>query len=56
MEQCVEGPQKAKNRIAIRSSNPIPGHISGQNYNLKRYIHPYIHSSIIYYSQDIETS
>ena len=29
--------QKTKNR----SSNPTPGHISRQNYNSKRYMHPY---------------
>ena len=27
MENSVEIPQKTKNRISIRSSNPAPGHI-----------------------------
>ena len=31
---------KTRNRIAIWSSNPTPGHISGENYNSKRYMHP----------------
>ena len=41
----MEAPQKTKFRITIWSSNPTSGHISGQNYNLKRYKHPYVHSS-----------
>ena len=43
MHNCysaIEVPQKTKNRVAIWSSNPTPGHISRQNFNLKRYIHP----------------
>ena len=36
----MEVPQEAKNRVAIWSSSPTPGHISGQNYNSKRYMHP----------------
>ena len=27
-----------------------------QNYNSKRYMHPYVHSSTIYDSQDMETA
>ena len=38
--------------IYIWSSNPIPGHISIQNYNSKRYMHLYVHSSIIHNSQE----
>ena len=30
------------------------GYKSGQNYNSKRYIHPYAHSSTVYNSQDME--
>ena len=30
------------------------GNISRQNYNSKRYMHPYVHSSIIHNSQDME--
>ena len=29
------------------SSNPIPGHISGENHHSKRYMHPNVHSSTI---------
>ena len=44
-----------KNR-ATTSSNLTPGYISGkdENSNSKRYMHPNVHSSIIYDSQDIE--
>ena len=36
--------------------NPTPGHIPRQNCNSKRYMHPHVHSSTIYNSQDMETS
>ena len=52
----MEVPQKTKNRVAIRSSSPTPGHISRQNYNSKRYMDPYVHSSTIYNSQNTEAS
>ena len=33
-----------------------PGHISGQNYNSKIYMHPQVHSGTIYNSQDMEAT
>ena len=45
-ENSMEVPQKTKNRVAIWSSNATPGDISRQNSNLKRYMHPYVRSSI----------
>ena len=36
MENSTEAPQETKNKVAIWSSNPTPGHISGENANLKR--------------------
>ena len=33
---------------------PLLGIYSQQNYNLKRYMHPYIHNSTIYNIQDME--
>ena len=48
--------RKLKIRVAVWSSNPTPGHISGQNSNPKRYMHPKVHSSTIYNSQDIEAN
>ena len=40
--------KKLKIRFTIWSSYPTPQHIPRQNYNLKRYMHPYVHSSFIY--------
>ena len=56
MENSMEVPQKTKNRITISSSNPTPGHITRQNSNSKRCMHPYVHCSTIYNSQDTETT
>ena len=51
-------PQKIKNRITIRSSNSTFGYLSKENENTmsKIYLHPYVHCSITYNSQDMETS
>ena len=54
MENSMEGPQKTENRVVLRPSNLIPGHISGENSNSKRYMHPSVHSSTIYNSLDME--
>ena len=48
MENSMEVLQKTKNRVAIQYSNLTPGHISRKTYNLKRSMHPYIHSITIY--------
>ena len=48
--------KKTNNRVAIWSSNPIPKHITKQNYNLKRSMHPDVPSSTIRNSLDIETA
>ena len=37
--------KKRKIRVAIWSGNLSLGHILRQNYNLKRYMHPYVHDS-----------
>ena len=55
-EEQYGGSSETKNRVATWSSNPTPRHISGQNYNSKRYMHPYVQSSTIYNSQDMETT
>ena len=52
----MEVPWKTKNRATIWSFNPTPGHISGENSNLKRYMHPNVHCSTIYNSQDMEVT
>ena len=43
---------KTKNRITIWPNNPTPGHMPRENHNSKRYIHPRIHCSTVYNSQD----
>ena len=48
--------QPRKKDNGVWSSNPTPGYILQQNYNLKGYIHPYIHNSTIYNIQDMETT
>ena len=46
--------QKIKNRATIWCSNPTPGHISGEDHNSKRHMHPNVPCSTIYNSQDME--
>ena len=43
----MEVSQKTKNRVAIQSSNPTPGHISGQNYNSKRYMQDFPGGTVV---------
>ena len=43
-----------KCRVIIGNSNPIPGQVSVENSNSKRYMHPYIHSSSIHNNRDME--
>ena len=50
----IEAPQKTQNRVTIWSSNPTAGHMYEENCNLKRCMHPYMHSSTIHNSQDMK--
>ena len=56
MESSMEIPQKIKNGPALLPSNSTSGYIfkETQNTNLKEYMHPYVHCSIIYNHQDME--
>ena len=58
MENNMEMPQKIKNRIAMWSSNSTSGYLfeENENTNSKRYLQLYVHYSIIYNSQDKETT
>ena len=56
LENSMEPSQKTKNGTTIWHSNPTPGHISGENYNSKRYMHPNVHCRTIYNSQDMEAT
>jgi len=53
MENNMEVPNETKNRVAIGSSDLTPRHISRQNYNSKRYMQFYVHSSTVHNSQDM---
>ena len=48
------GSLKTKYRTIMWSRNPTSGHISTENNNLKRYMHPSVHCSTIYNSQGTE--
>ena len=54
----MEVSQKTHYRTTIWPSNSTPGYISEKNKttNLKRYMHPNVHSSIIYNYQDMEAT
>ena len=58
MENSMEVSLKIKNRVTIWSSSSTPGHLSkeNENTNSKRAMHPNVHSSIIYNSQDMEAT
>ena len=45
-----------KSRTTIWSSNPTSEHISREDHNLKKYLHPSIHSGTIYSGQYMETT
>ena len=44
------------NRIAIRPSNPTPGHTHQGNQIWKRHVRPNVHRSTVYNSQDMEAT
>ena len=58
MENSMAIPPKIKNRPTIWSSNSTPEYSSKENENInsKRYMHPYVHCSITYNSQDMEAT
>ena len=56
VENSIKFAVKTKYRVAIWFSNLSAEHISGENYNSKRYMHPNVHCRTIYNSQDIEAT
>ena len=57
VENSMEVSQKIKNWTIVWPTNPAPGYISkNKNTNLKRCMHPNVHASIIYNSQDMEAT
>ena len=58
VESSMELPHKIENGSAFWPSHSTSGNISKgiQNTDLKEYLHPYVHRSIIYNNQDIEAT
>ena len=58
VEQSTEFTQNIKNETAFQPSDPTSGNVSKEtwNTNLKDHMHPCVHCSIIYNSQDMETA
>ena len=48
--------KKLENRTAIWPSNPATGHTHWGNQIWKRHVHPSVHHSTVYHSQDMEAS
>ena len=51
----MEVPQNTENMTTIQST-PVYLSEENRNSNLKRYLYPNVHSTIIYYTQDMETT
>ena len=56
MEKNMKVPQETKNRVAFWSRNLTLGHISKENYNLKRYMNTYAYNSMFYNNNAMETT
>ena len=57
VENCMELPQKIKNKSTVWSRNSTPGYTYKENNaSSKRYMHCNVHSSIVYNSKDIEAT
>ena len=58
MKNSMEGPQKVKNGTALWSSDSTSGNISDETCsgNSKKYMHPYVHCTAFYNSQDMEAT
>jgi len=57
MENSMEILKKLKNRIIIQPSRFTSGYLSGGNEFkiMKKYLHSYVHCSIIHKGKDIQT-
>ena len=56
VENSMEVPSRTKNRATIWPCIPSLGHISGEKHAQKWYMHPSVHCSTVYNSQDIEAT
>ena len=55
MDNNMQVPEKTK-RVIVWPRNHTPGHIYRENSNLRRCMHPSVHSSTIYNNQNIEAA
>ena len=55
MDNSMEIPLKTKTKIIIWSCKPTPGYKSGENHNLKRYVHPNVIAEV-FNSQDMKAT
>ena len=58
VESSMEFPQKIKNGTALGPNDSPSGNLfkETRNANLKEFVHPYVHCSIIYKSRDLEAT
>ena len=58
MENSMEASQNIRNITITQSSNSTFDYLSKENENtdLKTYMHPHVHCSIVYSSQDMEAA
>ena len=55
-ELSLKKKKKDNSRTTIWPSNPTSEHVPGESHNLKIYMHPSVHCSTIYSSQDMEAT
>ena len=56
MENSMEVPLKTKNRVTIWPCDPTSGHKPREKHGPKGYMHPKVHCSTVYSSQDMEAT
>ena len=56
MENSMEVLKKLKIELSYDPAIPLLGHISGENHGSKGYMHPSVHCSAVYNSQDMEAT
>ena len=54
IKNSTEVSWKTKNTATIWLSGPTPGHIVAEKHNLKGHMHPNVHCSTVYNSQDMD--
>ena len=55
-EQCGGSLKKLKIKLPYDPTNPVPEHISREKHDPKGYMHPSVHCSTVYSTQDMEAA